>query len=547
MRLEDVDALFLDAQTTGASPATGRILELAWSRGIEGPVEDAIVRGLADEIIPSRILKLTGLEPADLTIAVAEEEVFARLRAVVAALPTPLAVVHFARFEAPFLDDLWRRFAVTEGHPFTMICTYAISRRLHPDLPSRSLRAIAGYYGLGIDTTKRAAIHVQATRHIWRSLCKDLAEMHRVTTVEGLTQWLEDGKPLKGAKRVKPVRRFQVERNVRLALPDAPGVYRMLGPSGRILYVGKATSLKARVNSYFRPSQKHESDKREMLTQVQKIEVTPCATALEAALLETDLIKLHAPPYNVALKTDGRCVSHLDRELRPALVENGYRYGPFPGDDPFAALRIVELALAVPSAASELIPTLFFRDVEPCVAAAGFALFTMAWPSSGVPTLRTMIARGVREVRALAAGTDAAANEEEETGDAAKDTAKLGDAVHVVTPEEVASRLKGVLHHSARLWLRARALTRLSSSAIVWGMPGERPHRYLILDSGTVTATGFAVDAGDFPTAPARAVCSWTVLTYDRIRVLWSELGRIRREGGEVRVNTGNGLWHLFR
>lgn len=539
MRLEDVDALFLDAQTTGATPAAGRILELAWGRGIEAPVEDAVVRGPADEIIPSRILKLTGLEPADLTLAVAEEAVFVRLRAVVEALPRPLAVVHFARFEAPFLDELWRRHTEAGSHPFTMICTHAISQRLFPDLPSRSIRAIAGYFGHGVNIAKRAASHVHATRHIWCSLCKELAEKHCVTTVDGLAQWLEDGKPHKGAKRVKPMRRFQVERDVRLALPDTPGVYRMLGPGGRILYVGKATSLKARVNTYFRPSQKHASDKLEMLTQVRKIEVTPCATALEAALLETDLIKLHTPPYNVALKTDGRRLSHLDHELGLALVETSYRYGPFAGEDPFAALRVIELALALPTAAPELIPTLFFRDVEPNVAAAGLALFSAARPNSGDPSLRALLAQGVRQVRTLATGTNAAPEEEEETGDTAKDDAMLDDTVHVVTAEEVASLLGGLIHHAARLWLRARALTRLSSSTIAWRMPGERLHRYLVLEGGAVIATGFAVDEGDLPSAPAKAACNWTIHTYDRVRVLWSELARIRREGGIVSVITG--------
>jgi hypothetical protein len=111
--------------------------------------------------------------------------------------------------------------------------------------------------------------------------------------------------------------------------------------------------------------------------------------------------------------------------------------------------------------------------------------------------------------------------------------------VHVVTAEEVASRLRGLIHHAARLWLRARALTRLASSTVVWRMPGERLHRYLVLEGGSVIATGIAGDQGDFPSAPAKSNCSWTIQTYDRVRVLWSELARIRREGGVVSVITG--------
>ena len=99
-------------------------------------------------------------------------------------------------------------------------------------------------------------------------------------------------------------REFSLPREERLALPDAPGVYRMRGRGGEVLYVGKATSLRRRVNSYFRTRHRRPGGNRtlEMLTQVSGVEVTPCASPLEAALRETDAIKEHAPPYNVALR-----------------------------------------------------------------------------------------------------------------------------------------------------------------------------------------------------------------------------------------------------
>jgi hypothetical protein len=59
-----------------------------------------------------------------------------------------------------------------------------------------------------------------------------------------------------------------VDRIKRLEFPNRPGVYRMLSQSGQVLYVGKATSLKSRVNSYFRGQKGRDRKKLEMLAQV---------------------------------------------------------------------------------------------------------------------------------------------------------------------------------------------------------------------------------------------------------------------------------------
>ncbi|MFX6149426.1 nucleotide excision repair endonuclease, partial [Acinetobacter baumannii] len=75
-----------------------------------------------------------------------------------------------------------------------------------------------------------------------------------------------------------------------LQLPDRPGIYRMLAQDGRVLYVGKATSLRSRVNSYFHGKTQGKR-KREMIAQVWDIQVTECGSALEAALLENEEIK----------------------------------------------------------------------------------------------------------------------------------------------------------------------------------------------------------------------------------------------------------------
>lgn len=122
-------------------------------------------------------------------------------------------------------------------------------------------------------------------------------------------------------------------------VPDAPGVYLFKGQRGKILYVGKARSLKKRVASYF--TKGPESTKTEALLQsFRDVETIVTNTELEALLLENTLIKKHRPKYNVCLRDDKTYpyIKITTGEAWPrALVtrrveEDGHSYfGPFWG------------------------------------------------------------------------------------------------------------------------------------------------------------------------------------------------------------------------
>ena len=89
-------------------------------------------------------------------------------------------------------------------------------------------------------------------------------------------------------------------------LPDAPGVYLMLGEHERILYIGKAVSLRSRVRSYFQDSAAHAYRTVKMVERVVDVRWIVVNNEIEALILEANLIKRHQPPFNVRLRDDKR-------------------------------------------------------------------------------------------------------------------------------------------------------------------------------------------------------------------------------------------------
>ena len=86
-------------------------------------------------------------------------------------------------------------------------------------------------------------------------------------------------------------------------MTQLPGVYKMLGKAGELLYVGKAKNLKNRVSSYFVKTIDHPKTQA-LVARIYDIESLVVRSETEALLLEQNLIKLHRPPYNIMLRDD---------------------------------------------------------------------------------------------------------------------------------------------------------------------------------------------------------------------------------------------------
>lgn len=121
-------------------------------------------------------------------------------------------------------------------------------------------------------------------------------------------------------------------------IPTSPGVYRFLDENGRVLYVGKAKNLRARLSSYFAPLNTLQEKTRRMVTSARDVNWTIVKTEFEALQLEFTWIKEFNPPFNVRFKDDKSypylAITMADKTPRVFITRNreikGAKYfGPY--------------------------------------------------------------------------------------------------------------------------------------------------------------------------------------------------------------------------
>src|SRR3989449_10935966 len=134
------------------------------------------------------------------------------------------------------------------------------------------------------------------------------------------------------------------------AVPTRPGVYLMKDAAGRVIYVGKAASLRNRVRQYFQDSGHLESPRiRHLMSKIADFEVVACENEVEALILETNLIKQHRPPYNVRM-ADDKAFPYVKltnepypkiRMTRKVLRDGASYFGPYPYHEPKLVTRTI--------------------------------------------------------------------------------------------------------------------------------------------------------------------------------------------------------------
>jgi len=407
-------------------------------------------------------------------------------------------VAHFAVFEQRWIDNLFSTSFPDEEIP-RIICTREIARRLYPRLPRKGIRAVAGYLGFSMDEKKRAAEHVRVTAMIWARLVKD----------------------------------------TRLSLPDAPGVYCLLSKEGKVLYAGKASSLKRRVNSYF-TRRKADEKTLELVSQVYDVSFEECETSLETALLEFGTIRRFDPPYNIALRRrKGSETVFLSKDLssRSSTPGNDFVWGPVP--DNSQALLLNELLSAMNDGITLPVKllSLDYRPLEDGALETGFSMFRDALlPCSPVVVSDLLSAGMLAWLRRID-------EKEKEPGGKDEDS----DPVRTIDAEGVKNHLDWLLAAGVRDLRRGAWFCQLGWSSVLWKPAYSDINRCAAFKAGEMVSSTW-INKEELPSSePLSRIERQLQIDaglYDLLRVLDSEVRRITADGSMrgVRIPGGNVL-----
>jgi DNA polymerase III subunit epsilon len=288
--LKEAPFCVVDLETTGGRAGPGTIIEIGAYRMVGRRMVDSfetLVRPQGP--IPRFISGLTSISNEMVAVAPPIEKVLPAFRDF---LGPSVLVAHNAAFDFSFLNFEFRRiFGIGVRNP--ILCTLRMARRFVPSLKRRRLDSLAEHFGLSTAGRHRGLGDARMAAEIL-SIFLEIAEKMGIGRLDRLLDLHGRGSSGRRIERHVPPEDVA-------ALPPAPGVYLMRNARGDLLYVGKARRLRERVGSYF--TWAVDAKTAELISHVYRIETRVTRSALEAALLESELIRELNPPYNRMLKS----------------------------------------------------------------------------------------------------------------------------------------------------------------------------------------------------------------------------------------------------
>lgn len=362
--LSSFKCILIDVQSTGASPKSGALLELAYmSLSEQNGMDQGEVISLDRLVmlppgvkIPRRVSQLTGIKNTMLKSAMKPEVIANQLWTVIYDVCERIDrregwawLAHVARYEYAFIRALCLAHRPPEQlakeaeelfDRIPWICTHAICVRLYPTLPRRTLSAMNSVFGGDSHALKRASHHLQSTSTIWRGVLIDL-DKRNIKTWGKLCDLIK--KPAKRQKFAPPM-----SPQKRLSAPSLPGVYTFYDDRDDPVYVGMARNLHQRVNQHFRGRRGHDERHLELLTVTRNASWVVKRSTLEARHLESRDIKRLKPKYNQAM-TSTKAPFYVDpvswnRDLATNCTDSQLMLGPWIDEALFDLLGVFRSA-----------------------------------------------------------------------------------------------------------------------------------------------------------------------------------------------------------
>ncbi|HEY3373679.1 MAG TPA: exonuclease domain-containing protein [Candidatus Aquicultor sp.] len=364
--LDEATYVVVDLETTGLDPRTEHIIEIGAVKMIGSqPVETFNRLVNPNRMIPPKITALTGITNGMLADALELEKAFGQFAEFA---KDSVLVAHNAPFDLSFLN----RAARSIGHKSfrsRYFDTLLIARKLKPMLGFYRLENLVVHFGAAAQPCHRALPDALATAEVFSSLI-GLMKDKGLSTVDRAGDFFYP--------RIR--HNFTYKKALAAALPNTSGVYLMKNRSGDVVYVGKAKDINKRVRSYFYAGPKTERQLA-LLEEIHAIDHIKTGTEIGALLLESKLIKVFKPPYNVLGKRYRRYpfvhINFDDEFPAPHIVkkitDKGFHYGPFSNTaDVELLLQVIKDMYALKQCSNQLRPGMhkqpcFYYEVNRCM------------------------------------------------------------------------------------------------------------------------------------------------------------------------------------
>lgn len=273
----------VDIETTGGHASANGITEIA----VYIHNGDRVIKHFETLInpqqpIPKFITSLTGIDNAMVADAPTFDEIADVLFEM---LNENIFVAHNVNFDYSFVKHQLKQ----SGYDLTAkkLCTVRLGRKIFPGLPSYSLGNLCRSLKINVENRHRAGGDAKATVRLFEYMLANGSQSHigQMLKRSSAEQWLP----------------MNLDKEVIDKLPARPGVYYFHNSKDKIIYVGKAINLKKRVSSHFTHNDP-DLKRQNFIRNIYKVSYKPCATELEAIVLESTEIKRLWPRYNKSQK-----------------------------------------------------------------------------------------------------------------------------------------------------------------------------------------------------------------------------------------------------
>ncbi len=323
--VEKAEFCIIDVETTGLSPTYNGIIEI----GLVKISDLKITQKFHSLINPGReipyfITQLTGISGEDVYDAPFFGDVADEIDEFIS---DTILTAHNFPFDSSFLRKEYR-YCGKDLFKNPGLCTLKLSRRLFPNLKSKSLGSVTRYLKLHNSNEHRALGDAETTAKLLIKLIKELKNKYEIKNTKQLLEFQAAPKVSAIEKRIKK----SLIKDASI-IPDSPGIYYFLNSKNEIIYIGKAKSLKNRLRSYFLQNAPRKAKKIVKGASRLKIELTN--SELTALIMEAELIKIINPRHNTLLKQYGNKYFLKVNKEHPFPFVDLTNYFDFDGNDYF--------------------------------------------------------------------------------------------------------------------------------------------------------------------------------------------------------------------